>query len=133
MLTPRPEGKSTRLSRAQRVPLERPADRDFATDRRGSCIRMTHRWLPKKDRLLQTRWLRPLAHRLGDEHLWILNRKSVARAVSIGLFFGLLLPFAQILFAVALAIVMRGHVNYRSHVLADRRLAGRRHGFQPHL
>lgn len=71
---------------------------------------MAHRWLPDKDRLLQTRWLRPLAHRLGDDHLWHLNRKSVARAVSIGLFFGLLLPFAPILFAVAFAIVLRGHV-----------------------
>jgi uncharacterized protein len=71
---------------------------------------MAHRWLPDKDRLLQTRWLRPLAHRLGDDHLWHLTRTSVARAVSIGLFFGLLLPFAQILFAVAFAIVLRGHV-----------------------
>lgn len=71
---------------------------------------MAHRWLPDKDRLLQSRWLRPLAHRLGDDHLWHLDRRSVARAVSIGLFFGLLLPFAQILFAVAFAIVLRGHV-----------------------
>jgi hypothetical protein len=71
---------------------------------------MRHRWLPTKEQLLQQRWLRPLAHRLGDDHLWRLNRRSVARAVSIGLFFGLLLPFAQILCAVALAIVLRAHV-----------------------
>lgn len=39
-----------------------------------------------------------------------MERGSVARGVAIGLFFGLLLPLAQFLFAVAFAIWLRGHV-----------------------
>lgn len=57
-----------------------------------------------------SRWLRPLAHRLEDDRLWHVERGSVARAVAIGLFFGLLLPLAQLLFAVGFAIWLRGHV-----------------------
>lgn len=57
-----------------------------------------------------SRWLRPLARHLQDERLWHMERGSVARAVAIGLFFGLLLPLAQFLFAVGFAIWLRGHV-----------------------
>jgi nucleotide-binding universal stress UspA family protein/uncharacterized protein (DUF2062 family) len=68
------------------------------------------RWFPTRERLLQSRWLRPIAHRLHDEHLWHADRSSVARGVAIGLFFGLLLPVAQFLFAVLTAIALRGNV-----------------------
>lgn len=51
-----------------------------------------------------------MAHHFQDEHLWQMERGSVARGVAIGLFFGLLLPLAQILFAVAFAVWLRGHV-----------------------
>ena len=68
------------------------------------------RWLPTKEQLLNSRWLKPVAHHLHDEKLWHMNRQSVARAAAIGLFFGLMLPFAQFLFAVVVAIVFRAHV-----------------------
>lgn len=56
------------------------------------------------------RWLRPIAHHLDNEHLWRMDRGSVARAVAIGLFFGLLIPVAQFLFAIATAIAFRAHI-----------------------
>lgn len=59
---------------------------------------------------MSSRWLAPLAHHLEDDRLWHLERGSVARAVAIGLFFGLLLPTAQFIFAVSCAVWLRGHV-----------------------
>jgi uncharacterized protein (DUF2062 family) len=67
-------------------------------------------WLPTRERLLRSRWLRPIARHLDNDHLWRVDRHSVARAVAIGLFFGLLLPVAQFLFAVIAAIALRAHV-----------------------
>lgn len=68
------------------------------------------RWVPTREELRNKRWLRPIAHYLEDEHLWKMDRQSVARAVGIGLFFGLLIPFAQFLFAICSAIVLRANV-----------------------
>jgi uncharacterized protein (DUF2062 family) len=68
------------------------------------------RWIPTRETLRQSRWLGPLAHRLDDDRLWRLERSSVALAVAIGLFFGLLIPFAQFLFAVGTAVALRAHV-----------------------
>ncbi len=67
-------------------------------------------WLPSREQLARSRWLRPVARHLEDDRLWHIERGAVARAVAIGLFFGLLLPTAQFLFAVAFAIWLRGHV-----------------------
>ena len=68
------------------------------------------RWFPSREQLVRSRWLGPLAHHFHDERLWQVDRGSIARGVAIGLFFGLLLPLAQFLFAVAFAIWLRGHV-----------------------
>jgi uncharacterized protein (DUF2062 family) len=71
---------------------------------------MPRRFLPPREKLVASRWLRPVAHRLHDDRLWHLSRESVARGTAIGLFFGFLIPVAQILFAVACAIALRGNV-----------------------
>ena len=68
------------------------------------------RWLPTREKMLRSRWLGPVAHHLEDDRLWHMERGSVARAVAIGLFFGLLLPTAQFILAVSFAIWLRGHV-----------------------
>lgn len=68
------------------------------------------RWIPTREKMLRSRWLRPIAHHLDNDHLWHADRHSVARAVAIGLFFGLALPVAQLLFAVVAAIMLRAHV-----------------------
>lgn len=46
---------------------------------------------------------------MKDERLWVLNRHSVARAVAIGFFFGILTPVAQIVFALVAAIILRAN------------------------
>jgi uncharacterized protein (DUF2062 family) len=68
------------------------------------------RWVPTREQLLASKWLRPVARHLQDEHLWHLDRSSVARAVSIGLFFGFMLPVAQFFFAVVTAVFLRANV-----------------------
>lgn len=67
-------------------------------------------WLPTRAQLRDSRWLRPLARYIDQEHLWRTDRHSVARAVAIGLFFGLLIPVAQFAFAVATAIALRANL-----------------------
>lgn len=68
------------------------------------------RWFPTREKLKRSRWLAPLAHYFEDDRLWQVERGSVARGVAIGLFFGLLFPVAQFLFAVGCAIWLRGHI-----------------------
>lgn len=76
----------------------------------GLALIKNRKWIPDRDKLARNRWLRPLAEHLHDDRLWHVERGSVARAVAIGLFFGLLLPVLQFLFAVGCAIWLRGHV-----------------------
>ncbi|MDY0055218.1 MAG: DUF2062 domain-containing protein [Methyloversatilis sp.] len=68
------------------------------------------RWFPTREQILASRVLAPFAHHLRDDSLWHANRHSVAKAVSIGLFFGLMIPFAQFLFAIATALFLRAHI-----------------------
>jgi uncharacterized protein (DUF2062 family) len=64
-------------------------------------------------RFLELRWmekyrlLRPLRRHL---HAPRLDRQSVARGVAVGIFFGILVPVAQIVFAVLVAISIRANV-----------------------
>ncbi len=51
-----------------------------------------------------------MAHHFDNEHLWLTDRQSIARAVAIGVFFGFMLPIAQFMFAVAAAILLRANV-----------------------
>lgn len=54
-----------------------------------------------------TRWLTPW---LGQRRLWRLSRRGVALGVAIGIFFGLLMPIAQIPASAAMAIVLRANL-----------------------
>lgn len=62
---------------------------------------------PTAQSLKENRFLRPFARYLDHHFLWQFNRRSVAGGVAVGLFFGLLIPFAQIFFAALVAIVLR--------------------------
>lgn len=68
------------------------------------------RWLPTRDELRAKPWLAPWAHHFDSDHLWHMDRGSVARAVAIGLFFGFMIPVAQFVFAIVLAIALRANV-----------------------
>jgi uncharacterized protein (DUF2062 family) len=54
--------------------------------------------------------LRPLRPWLRHRALWSLEKDGVARGVAIGLFFGILIPVAQILFAALAAIPLRANL-----------------------
>ncbi|MFM9882849.1 MAG: DUF2062 domain-containing protein [Burkholderiales bacterium] len=68
------------------------------------------RWLPDPEKLRSNRGLRWLGPLLNRASLWHVNRKSVARGFAIGIFFGLLAPIAQILFAGIAAFALRANL-----------------------
>jgi uncharacterized protein (DUF2062 family) len=49
-------------------------------------------------------------HRPGRRRWWTFDRTTVARGVAVGLFFGVLIPVAQVVFAVAAAAALRANV-----------------------
>lgn len=72
------------------------------------------RMAPDQEKLLANRWLRPIAHRLGDPQIWHFNRHSVARGVALGLFAGFILPIGQIFLAAIMAASVRSNVMVAS-------------------
>lgn len=54
------------------------------------------RFLPTQESIKGNRLLRWLGPRLHEPGLWYLNRRAVARGVAIGVFFGFMIPVAQI-------------------------------------
>jgi uncharacterized protein (DUF2062 family) len=68
------------------------------------------RFLPDRERIQSNRWLRWLGPGLMHPRLWHFSRRGVAIGVSLGVFFGLLIPIAQIPFAAGFAVLMRANV-----------------------
>lgn len=66
--------------------------------------------LPEPERLQENRWLRWLGPALQRRHLWHFSRKGVALGVALGVFFGLLIPVAQIPAAATGAVVLRANL-----------------------
>ncbi|TSE34698.1 DUF2062 domain-containing protein [Tepidimonas charontis] len=66
--------------------------------------------LPSRERLYRMRWLRWLAPHLNHPRLWHLNRKGLALGVALGVFFGLLIPVAQIPLSGTAAVLLRAHL-----------------------
>lgn len=74
---------------------------------------MTRPWLrllPTREGLLANRWLRWLGPSLLHPRLWHFSRQGVAVGVALGVFFGLLIPIAQIPFAAGTAVLLRANV-----------------------
>ena len=69
-----------------------------------------HRYLPTPETILAKRWCAPFRPWLGHPSLWHLNRRSVAGAVAIGLFCGLIPGPLQMISALALAIPLRKNI-----------------------
>ena len=81
------------------------------------------RWLPTRESLHNNRWLRWLGPALHHPRLWHMSRKGLALGMAHGIFFGLLIPVAQIPFSAALAVALRAtplHLRYNSgrHIAA---------------
>ena len=67
---------------------------------------------PGREELIQSRWLRPFAHRIAHSELWRFTRRSVPRGVALGLFVGifLLIPGVQIMGVALLALPCRANI-----------------------
>ncbi len=66
--------------------------------------------VPGREKLMASRWLRWLSPWLGHPKLWHWSRRGVALGVAIGVFFGLLIPLAQIPLSAAAAVILRANL-----------------------
>ncbi|HSI18071.1 MAG TPA: DUF2062 domain-containing protein, partial [Sphingomonas sp.] len=76
----------------------------------GRVIGWVKHHVPTRESIEANRWLRPVAHRILVPHLWRFNRRSVPRGVALGLFSGVLFPFAHMGIAAVLALPFRANV-----------------------
>ena len=67
-------------------------------------------WLPDPETVRTNRWLRWMGPILKHPRLWHFSRKGIALGLALGIFFGLLIPVAQIPFAAATAVVLRANL-----------------------
>lgn len=66
--------------------------------------------LPNRQQVLANRWLRWLAPWLDHPALWHWSRRGVALGVALGIFFGLLIPIAQIPVSAVAAVLLRANL-----------------------
>jgi uncharacterized protein (DUF2062 family) len=66
--------------------------------------------LPTREQIHNNRWLAWLGPWLHQPKLWHWSRRGVALGVALGVFFGLLIPIAQIPLSVAAAVVLRANI-----------------------
>jgi uncharacterized protein (DUF2062 family) len=66
--------------------------------------------LPRRDTIHSYPLLRPFARQLSRPGLWRMNRRSVPRAVALGLGLGIIMPFMHIALAALLAIPTRANI-----------------------
>ena len=78
-----------------------------ATSGLGAFVR---RHMPTRESVHSNRFLKPFAHRLADPALWRMHRRSVPRAVALGLGVGVIIPFMHMAIAALLAIPLRANV-----------------------
>lgn len=67
-------------------------------------------WLPTPQSIKDNRWLRWMGPALHHPRLWHFSRKGVAMGLALGIFFGLLIPVAQMPLAAGAAIVLRANL-----------------------
>jgi len=70
----------------------------------------TRRNMPTREQMERSRWIRPFANRVLRSELWRFTRRSVPRGVALGMLVGIIIPFAQILFASLLSLTVRANV-----------------------
>jgi uncharacterized protein (DUF2062 family) len=68
------------------------------------------RHIPRRDTIHRYRLLRPFAPHLSQPALWRLTRRSVPRAVALGLFVGVIIPVMHTAIAAVLAIPLRANI-----------------------
>lgn len=73
----------------------------------STARRLYDKYVPTPEEIHGNRYFKPLAPLLGRNHLWHINRKSVAKAFMFGVFFALL-PFPGQTFGGILAAIFLG-------------------------
>jgi uncharacterized protein (DUF2062 family) len=68
------------------------------------------RHVPTRESVHSSRLLRPFARHLANPALWRFHRRSVPRAVALGLGVGVIIPFMHMVIAALLAIPLRANV-----------------------
>lgn len=68
------------------------------------------RLMPTPESMRHNRWLRWIGPALHHPRLWHMSRRGIALGMAIGVFFGLLIPIAQIPLSVGAAVVLRANV-----------------------
>ncbi len=68
------------------------------------------RYLPTPEALQGHRWLRWLGPALAQPHLWRISRRGLSMGMALGIFFGLLIPVAQIPVSAAAAVLLRANL-----------------------
>lgn len=63
--------------------------------------------LPSRKKIENSKVLSPIAHLLGNPRIWHFNRRTIARGIAIGFFFGSLPIIGQMLLAAIMAIILR--------------------------
>jgi len=68
------------------------------------------KWLPDPESVRSNRWLRWMGPVVNHPRLWHFSRKGIAMGLALGIFFGLLIPVAQIPFAATMAVLLRANL-----------------------
>lgn len=69
-----------------------------------------HRLLPTPHAVRENRWLCWIGPALHHPRLWHMSRRGIALGVALGMFFGFLVPIAQIPLSTAAVVLMRANV-----------------------
>ena len=77
---------------------------------KAKILSWARRNMPTREQMERNRFIRPFAHRVLRSELWRFTRRSVPRGVALGLLVGIIVPFAQILFAALLSVSVRANV-----------------------
>lgn len=77
---------------------------------KGALARWLHSHVPSRERLEGNRYLAPFAHHVFRSDLWRMTRRSVPRGVALGLFVGVMIPFAHIIVAIFVAPFVRANI-----------------------
>jgi hypothetical protein len=72
--------------------------------------RLIRRWLPSPERVREGRSLRWLAPLLARPWLWHIDRRGVALGAAVGVFFGFLIPIAQIPLSALGVLILRANL-----------------------
>jgi uncharacterized protein len=75
-----------------------------------SVLDRLRRLLPSPEAVQANRWLRWIGPALHHPRLWHMSRRGIALGAALGVFFGLLIPVAQLPLAAGAAVVLRANV-----------------------